>query len=351
MTLNAISPLTIGTGDMLCKSVSATIQMMDDFTGKKALGPIKITIQKRYLFNWNDLQENDKVRLKDFLKNGLGLDWVQRAIIGKHNDETIKVHKDEINVLWLRLIKQKNAVELIIGDKRIGEFIVREGNGNLNIYYKRIIKPVKNLSGYYIFNDLSPGTYIVDIEPDLYFNEEKTLCILGFDTTGPTKNAKSVVLVDVSELQDKDEVEFHNPCGDVEKRSVDVDRENRRISWEEALSNDFNEKSSTVLARKYRDVKIALKPGPPYPFPGYATLVRGVISNNYSVQDAVVAVEDRSITTKTDEKGEFVLYFKNIEYASTVISFKISKNNKTMSVSNKTIKPGKTTSLGKILFS
>lgn len=350
MALNVISSLTIGTGDILCNSVSATIRLMDDFTGKRPLGPITVTIQKRYLFNWNDLQENDKLRLKDFLKKGFDFNWVQKAIIEKHNDDTIKVHENEKKVLWLRLNKEKTAVEMVTGDKRIGEFITRKENDNLNIYYERKIKPVKNLGGYYIFNDLSPGTYLVDIEAGLYFSEEKKVCIMGFDTLGPAKDAKSAVLTDVSELEDEEEVEFHNPCGDVERRNVSVDFEDRRISWDKELTYDFSEKGSIVTARKYLHVKITLKPRPSYPFPGNATLLRGVISNNDHVPDAVVNVEGMYIRTKTDEKGEFVLYFKKIE-DNSLISIEIIKNKKTKPIHAILIKAGNTLSLGKILFS
>lgn len=37
------------------------------------------------------------------------------------------------------------------------------------------IKPVRNLSGYFIFTDLKDGNYTVSIESDLYFSEERLI--------------------------------------------------------------------------------------------------------------------------------------------------------------------------------
>jgi len=353
MALNVISSRTIGTGDILCNSVSATIQLMDDFTGKKPLGPIQVLIQKKFLFEWNSIHGSHDERLKKFLNQGFGIEWVLKATIGKiEENRTIKVY-DEVNeehTILLQLNKKKTSVTLKFYDDRTIELIARRQNGQLNIFSERDIRSIKNPSGYYIFNDLPSGTYIVDIEPELYFNEERKVCILEFDTTGPAAETKKIKLKDISELQDEDVVEFRNPSGDVEKRGINVDSKSREISWEDKLNFDFSKKGSTVLALKYLETEIKLKPRPAYPFPGHATLIRGLVLNNDPVPDAIVKDVTNSMTTKTNKNGEFVLYYIGIK-DGTGIDIEILKNSDSKQLTDITITPGKTLSLGKILFS
>lgn len=94
-------------------------------------------------------------------------------------------------------------------------------------------------------------------------------------------------------------------------------------------------------------VEISLKPIPAYPFPGYATLARGLISDGNPVGNAQVEVVGKPIKTLTDEKGEFVLYFRGIKQEN--ITIEIKKGGSTKSV-NTTIEEGKTASLGIISF-
>lgn len=90
-----------------------------------------------------------------------------------------------------------------------------------------------------------------------------------------------------------------------------------------------------------------LKPNPVYPFPISATLVRGLVSNTGPVVNALVSVVGKTIETITDERGEFVLYFKGIKKED--ITIEIRKDGDTKAV-NTTIEEGKTISLGIIVF-
>ena len=94
-------------------------------------------------------------------------------------------------------------------------------------------------------------------------------------------------------------------------------------------------------------VEISLKPIPAYPFPGYATLARGLISDGSPVANAQVEVVGKPIKTLTDEKGEFVLYFRGIKQVN--ITIEIKRGGSTKSV-NTTIEEGKTVSLGIVSF-
>ena len=113
------------------------------------------------------------------------------------------------------------------------------------------VKAVKNLSGYHTFTGLSEGKYVLSVESELYFCEE--------------------MIVD----------------------------------------------TSSFAGSKEPVVEIILKPKPLYPFPGKATLIRGLIA---AEPDLLVGITIKAISKSTgreilgipDEKGEFVLYFREI---------------------------------------
>lgn len=136
--------------------------------------------------------------------------------------------------------------------------------GSIKIQIKEIDKKaVRNLSGYYFFTDLEVGNYTVSINSDLYLPMEKT--------------------VDVSTFPDP-----KNPV-----------------------------------------LEIALKPSPVYFFPENATILRGVIRDSISVAKPVkgarVKVIENGLETITDERGNFVLYFSQINNEEEVI-IEINKN-------------------------
>ncbi|HEX3034027.1 MAG TPA: hypothetical protein VHT73_02705 [Thermodesulfobacteriota bacterium] len=105
--------------------------------------------------------------------------------------------------------------------------------------------------------------------------------------------------------------------------------------------------NTSLLDPKNPVLQIILKPRPAYPFPGNATLVRGRVSNANPVANAVVKVVGKTIETKTDERGEFVLYFTGIKQES--ISIEVTKDAGIKTV-NTTVEEGKTVSLGVISF-
>lgn len=142
------------------------------------------------------------------------------------------------------------------------------------------IKTIKNLSGYYLFNDLSPGNYTVRVESDFYFPVEESVNISHHTSKNPV-------------------------------------------------------------------IEITLKSKPCYLFPSNATLVRGKVSNSGPIADAEVTVIGKTIKTITDERGEFVLYFKGIKTEGITIEIKKDGNTKS---ANTTIEEGRTISMGVIPF-
>lgn len=90
--------------------------------------------------------------------------------------------------------------------------------------------------------------------------------------------------------------------------------------------------------------QVTLKPRPAYPFPGNATLVRGVIVNPDPVAGATVTSSDSPQEARTDERGEFVLYFKGIKEKDVTITVD-DQINRTVQTK---IREGRTVSVGKI---
>jgi len=115
------------------------------------------------------------------------------------------------------------------------------------------IKAVKNLSSYYTFSGLPEGEYTLSVESALYFSEERV----------------------------------------VDTRSF--------------------------AGSKEPVVEIIMKPRPLYPFPNRATLIRGLLSADLGLPEGItVKATSKSAEWKIqediqgipDEKGEFVLYFR-----------------------------------------
>jgi len=94
--------------------------------------------------------------------------------------------------------------------------------------------------------------------------------------------------------------------------------------------------------RKNPVVKISMKPRPSYPFPKNSTLVRGLLSNGVPIE-AEVKIIDEIPETMADDRGEFVLYFKEAVKGKN-INIQITKNNISKMVSTTT--EGKPISIG-----
>lgn len=135
------------------------------------------------------------------------------------------------------------------------------------------VKALKNLSGYHTFSGLPEGTYTLCIESEFYFSEER--------------------LVD----------------------------------------------TSSFAGSKEPVVEIILKPKPLYPFPDRATLIRGLLAAKPDILagitiKATLKSTGREILGIPDEKGEFVLYFREIIPGKTdiILEIKGEEIEKTLSV-------------------
>ncbi len=119
-----------------------------------------------------------------------------------------------------------------------------------------------------------------------------------------------------------------------------------------AVESDFYFPEEKAVTLPHPDPKnpvasVVVSPRPLYPFPSSATVLRGLVSNANPVVDAEVSVIGKTLKTKTDGRGEFVLYFKGIKKEDITIEIKLSGNTKTV---NSTIEEGKMTPLGIIPF-
>lgn len=250
------------------------------------------------------------------------------------------------------------------------DFTKKEAIGNLKVIIKEgNVVPIKNLSGYYIFTRLPNGTYTVSIESELYFPTEDieiddiskikgpnlrlefyTKSKLEFYNKGPSSRAISTRLKDVSKLYKGCIVEFNNANGGVEqKKIIDVDARTGKISWVEGLKYSFNTANSTVCALMNPVVTVSLKPLPSYPFHDCATLIRGVIkdSGGNPIVEATLKVASLNIETKSDKKGEFVLYFNDAKNQNISLYIEKNERNKTVNID---LEEGMAKSLGKIVF-
>lgn len=138
------------------------------------------------------------------------------------------------------------------------------------------LKPLKNMSGYHTFSGLPEGTYTLSVDSEFYFSEEKIV-----DTSSFVNSKKPVV-------------------------------------------------------------EIVLKPKPLYPFPGRATLIRGLLALLAPEPDLLAGITVKAILKSTgleirgipDEKGEFVLYFREIipRKADVILEIKGEVIEKTLSL-------------------
>ena len=122
---------------------------------------------------------------------------------------------------------------------------------NLDVLIKdHNVKPIRNPGGYYLFLDLPDDKYTVEIKGgEYYFNEDK-----------------------------------------------------------EALRPDNLDELNPVI-------DITLKPAPSYHFPSTATLIRGhlVDMGGGGIPGAVLKIKGFDAKTRTNDKGEFVIYFKGLK--------------------------------------
>jgi len=87
-----------------------------------------------YLFNWDNISECDKEILRKFLKDDLGLGWVEDAEITKPDaNKAIRISKDE-NTVEITINEKKEKATLKISDGRTFNLKIKNENGELKIY-------------------------------------------------------------------------------------------------------------------------------------------------------------------------------------------------------------------------
>ncbi|CAG1769668.1 hypothetical protein BAC3_00455 [uncultured bacterium] len=146
----------------------------------------------------------------------------------------------------------KIVTNLSIAIRLIDDYTGGETEGTVKVVIKKgNIKSYKNPDGYYIFTNRVDGNYTFDIESDLYFHEEsaidtlkiKTLgaIALEFQSAGLLIGKTSAQLKDVSNLQKNYFVEFCNPKGETEEKSIkEIDSTNKVIKWRKGLKKHFS---------------------------------------------------------------------------------------------------------------
>ncbi|MFZ3384908.1 MAG: hypothetical protein WA144_13375 [Candidatus Methanoperedens sp.] len=223
------------------------------------------------------------------------------------------------------------------------DYTKKKAEGSVKVVIKEGGKDkesIKNPSGYYLFTDLEDRDYEVNIKPEFYFPVQKktnpsklqnlSAMNLSFNGNGPDIGAFYAKLSNVKQLDLNYVLEFRNPDGKIEERSITkinpfpVNNDSPgTIFWDEPLKYDFNKPGSTVKAVNYL-IGFVLIPRVYYPFTNLSTIVRGLIREKNDPEKPVtgvtVKVKDYDFETKSDENGEFVLYFDKI---SGIIGTKI----------------------------
>ncbi|CEG13187.1 putative DNA ligase (ATP) [groundwater metagenome] len=78
-----------------------------------------------HLFIWNEIREKDSKRFITFLEKNLELEWIKNAEI-KRIDENTMVVKDNENSLTLILNKEKNIVDIDLGENKKYKYLLKE---------------------------------------------------------------------------------------------------------------------------------------------------------------------------------------------------------------------------------
>jgi hypothetical protein len=96
-----------------------------------------VSLEKTYVFSWDEIPGNDNIKLMEFLTREFRIDWVKNAKIEKiDNDKTIEVSAEN-KYLSLKLDDKNTEVILEIDYHRTNkEFIAKMEESKLNIYEK-----------------------------------------------------------------------------------------------------------------------------------------------------------------------------------------------------------------------
>ncbi len=205
-----------------------------------------------YLFNWDEVPGNDSVRLIDFLIQNYDVNWVKNAKIEKSGDKTSIKISDGKNSISLELDSTKQKVNLKINGISTKDFFVKTENGKTNIYDQNKtsfnpFQPVEDEQpALYLAFDQDISTLPVTLFFPLLENVPEVVN-LEFENNGPASGVSGVILNDVSDLQKGDAVEFQNPAGETEQKTITrVDKRSGTIYWDGGLTKDFSAKDSTI---------------------------------------------------------------------------------------------------------
>lgn len=100
------------------------------------------SFKEEYLFSWKEIPGNDSEKLKYFLKSEYDVDWIKTAKIAKTvNCKTIMI-TDGTNVLSLNLYNENTELKIIIDNDKTYKLIVKDENGELNIYKEETSLPI-----------------------------------------------------------------------------------------------------------------------------------------------------------------------------------------------------------------
>lgn len=106
---------------------------------------LRETVEKRfsdlkeyYMFCWNEVPGKEEEKLREFLQERYGIDWIKEAKIMKvDGDKTIKLSVPN-NYLSLKLNDKSTEVEFELDKNKIIRFLAKIENDKLNIYSVRV---------------------------------------------------------------------------------------------------------------------------------------------------------------------------------------------------------------------
>jgi len=99
---------------------------------------IQAELKNFYLFGWDKIIGKDNVglidvRLREYLTQKFGIDWIKTAKVEKSDNKTIRITNGK-NFLSLSLNSEKTKVNLKIDDGRFDEFLAKAENNKIDIY-------------------------------------------------------------------------------------------------------------------------------------------------------------------------------------------------------------------------
>ncbi len=222
------------------------------------------------------------------------------------------------------------------------------------------IESIENPSGYYNFFDLDHSTYTLKMESDFYVNTEVENFLLPRRISynfpiggGAFIGSTDTLLSDITGLLDRDVLEFNNGSDPPERRKIilDTDPSTNKIYWNKdyrgTLEYEYTPSSSiTIPVPESMILNVKAFPNSLYPFPSSATLLRGSVRNTAGdrISEAEVQIVGGLLTTKTEELGDFVLFFPT-SYIDSIIQISITPVGDPPKIVSTEIIKGRTNSL------